>query len=81
MTLSMVSFELLSSNPRNASLKNLCWKLGESFVKVSGSEDAFYGQEYAKRKKFEIDRNEQGYYKDHAKLVQHIWLVGMNQNR
>jgi len=52
--------------PWNASLKNLCWKLGESFVKVSGSEDAFYGQEYAKRKQFEIDRNEQGYYKDHA---------------
>ena len=52
--------------PHNADLKKLCFKIGESFVKVSNHADSFYGQEYKQRKQFEIDRNEQGYYKDHA---------------
>ena len=52
--------------PHNAQLKTLCYKIGESFVKVSNHKDSFYGAEYKKRKQFEIDRNEQGYYKDHA---------------
>jgi hypothetical protein len=43
--------------PWNASLKVLCWKIGESFVKLSGREDAFYGQVYKKRKAYEIERD------------------------
>lgn len=43
--------------PWNADLKVLCWKMGESFMKVSGRDDAFYGKLYAKRKQFEIERN------------------------
>lgn len=43
--------------PWNAALKTLCWKIGESFVKVSGHEDAFYGRLYLERKALEEQRN------------------------
>ena len=52
--------------PWNADLKVLCWKLGESFVKVSGYEDAFYGRLYKERKALEIERNERGEFADQA---------------
>lgn len=44
--------------PWNASLKVVCWKAGESFVKVSGNKKDFYGKIYLERKQYEIDRNE-----------------------
>jgi hypothetical protein len=46
--------------PWNAALKTLCWKIGESFVKVSGNEEAFYGQQYVRRKTLEVERNRTG---------------------
>jgi hypothetical protein len=46
----------------NARLKVLCWKAGESFVKVSGKEGATYGKLYAEFKREEIARNEGGKY-------------------
>lgn len=46
--------------PWNARLKVLCWKIGESFVKVSGYDDAYYGKLYVQRKQQELDRNESG---------------------
>ena len=46
--------------PWNAELKVLCWKAGESFVKVSGNERAIYGHIYKARKLQEIERNEKG---------------------
>lgn len=52
--------------PWNAQLKVLCWKAGESFVKVSGKEDALYGKLYKERKEFEHKRNEEGYNKEVA---------------
>lgn len=52
--------------PWNASLKVLCWKLGESFVKVSGYDDAFYGKVYKTRKELEIKRNEAGEFAQQA---------------
>jgi hypothetical protein len=52
--------------PWNASLKVLCWKAGESFVKVSGYEDAYYGQIYKARKAYETAKNEAGDYADQA---------------
>ena len=55
--------------PWNASLKRLCWIIGESFVKVSGSEDAYYGIAYAKRKVWELEQNEKLAYKDQAAAV------------
>jgi hypothetical protein len=53
--------------PWNAALKRLCWIIGESFVKVSGSEDSFYGQLYKSRKALEIERNDQGQFADQAR--------------
>lgn len=52
--------------PWNASLKTLCWKIGESFVKVSGKEDSFYGKVYRERKALEEARNERREYADQA---------------
>jgi hypothetical protein len=48
--------------PYNARLKVLCFKIGESFVKVSGKEGATYGHLYAEFKAEEIRRNESGQY-------------------
>jgi hypothetical protein len=52
--------------PWNASLKTLCWKIGESFVKVSGNEKDFYGKLYLKRKVEEIEKNERLEFKEQA---------------
>lgn len=52
--------------PWNAALKTLCWKIGESFVKVHNADDAFYGRLYAERKALETERNERGDYKEQA---------------
>lgn len=46
--------------PWNAGLKTLCWKIGESFVKVSNNPDDKYGKIYAERKLYEQARNERG---------------------
>lgn len=51
----------------NARLKTLCWKMGESFVKVSGKEDATYGKMYVDFKANEVQRNEGGLYVEAAK--------------
>ena len=53
--------------PFNASLKTLCWKLGESFVKVSGNEKSMYGRLYKERKELEVAKNEAGDFADQAK--------------
>ena len=47
--------------PWNASLKVVCWKIGQSFVKVSGYDDAYYGKLYQQRKEQEVARNESGH--------------------
>ena len=52
--------------PHNASLKTLCWKLGESFVKVCNHKDAVYGKIYQERKEAEIVQNEAGAFADQA---------------
>jgi hypothetical protein len=44
--------------PWNASLKVVCWKAGESFVKVSGNPNDIYGKVYIQRKEMEIERND-----------------------
>ena len=46
--------------PFNAFVKTLCWKAGESFVKNQNRDGCFYGQLFAKRKEYEINRNERG---------------------
>ena len=53
-------WEKKTRRPWNASLKTLCWKIGESFVKVCNLETDFYGKIYRQRKDQEILRNEAG---------------------
>ena len=55
--------------PWSAALKVLCWKIGESFVKVSGNERDIYGHVYAERKALEIERNEAGMFSEQAARV------------
>ncbi|MFM7851275.1 MAG: transposase [Flammeovirgaceae bacterium] len=53
--------------PYNSELKTLCWKIGESFVKVSGHDDAFYAQLYKQKKEDELLKNESGLFAEQAK--------------
>jgi Transposase IS116/IS110/IS902 family len=55
-----VKWEKKTKRPWNARLKTLCWKIGESFVKVSGHERDIYGHLYLERKAYEQARNERG---------------------
>lgn len=52
--------------PYNAEAKVLAWKIGDSFVKVSSRDDAFYGQHYRARKQYELDRDARGGNSDTA---------------
>lgn len=52
--------------PFNAQLKKLCWKIGESFVKVSGRDDAYYGKVYRQRKEYETRKNDRLEFSDQA---------------
>ena len=52
--------------PHNGSLKTLCWKIGESFVKVKGNPKDFYGHLYQERRDFEDAKNEAGEYAEEA---------------
>lgn len=61
-----VTWEKKSKRPWNASLKTLCWKLGESFVKVSTNDDDIYGHLYVERKVYEQRRNDAGELADQA---------------
>lgn len=62
--------------PWNADLKRLAWLIGESFVKVSGNENAFYGKCYAKRKEEEVARNDRGEFADQARLKLEKFKIG-----
>lgn len=52
--------------PWNGELKLVCWKIGESFCKASGHQEAFYGKVYRERKAVEVERNEAGAFADQA---------------
>lgn len=54
--------------PWNASLKRLCWIIGDSFVKQSGRDSDHYGQLYHKRKEYETKKNYAGEYADQCKI-------------
>lgn len=62
--------------PFNAELKKLCWKIGESFVKVSGKKDAFYAQLYKQRKEVELAKNEAGDFAEQAKAKIEKFKIG-----
>jgi hypothetical protein len=48
--------------PWNANLKQLTWKIGESFLKVCNNENSVYGNLYKVRKEYETQKNEKGEY-------------------
>lgn len=55
--------------PWNARLKTLCWKLGESFVKVSRNEKAFYGKLYLESRENLIERNKAGEFAEQCREI------------
>lgn len=55
-----------AKRPWNASLKRLCWILGDSFTKQSGRESCFYGHIYRQRKEYETPKNLRGDYAEQA---------------
>lgn len=62
--------------PWNASLKTLCWKIGESFVKISGDEKALYGRLYKEKKAFYTEKNERGEFAEAAKKKLEKFKIG-----
>lgn len=70
------SWEKGEKRPWNASLKTLCWKVGESFVKVMNREDAFYGHILKQRKEYEVQRNEAGELADQARAKLEKYRIG-----
>ena len=52
--------------PWNTNLKTICWKIGDSFVKLSGRQDSFYSQLYKQRKEQEWRKNLAGAYVEEA---------------
>jgi len=52
--------------PFNATLKVICWKIGQSFMKLSNREDCYYGRTYRDRKAYEIANNETGLLAEQA---------------
>jgi hypothetical protein len=71
-----VSWNKGEKRPWNAKLKTLCWKIGESFVKVSGNEDAVYGKLYLERKAKEIEKNDRGEFAEQAKAKLEKFKIG-----
>ena len=59
----------VAKRPWNGSLKRLCYLIGESFVKVSGNDNAVYGLAYKTRKERETKNNEAGKYVEQAKAA------------
>ncbi|HWT40242.1 MAG TPA: transposase [Dongiaceae bacterium] len=55
--------------PWNADLKVVCWKAGESFVKVKGKETDVYGKLYDVRKAYETAKNDRFEYKEQAERI------------
>jgi len=60
------NWEKGQKRPWNAELKVICWKIGESFVKVQNNERDVYGKLYVARKQVEQERNEAGEFADQA---------------
>jgi len=64
-----VRWEKKQKRPWNAALKTLCWKIGESFVKVQNLEGDIYGHVYVERKAKEIQRNLAGHNAEIARRI------------
>jgi len=71
-----VRWEKGKKRPWNASLKTLCWKIGESFVKVSNKDGDFYGKLWRERKLIEEAHNEAGDFAEQAKEKLERFKIG-----
>lgn len=69
-------WEKKTKRPWNAELKLICWKAGESFVKVCNSEDAVYGQIYRERKELETAKNEALEFREQAAEILRTKNIG-----
>jgi hypothetical protein len=58
---------VISMRPWNSRLKVLCWKAGESFIKVQSRDSDIYGKLFVKRKEQEIRKNDAGEFSDQAR--------------
>jgi len=56
----------LARRPWNAKLKVLCWKVGQSFVKLRNVENSYYGGVYRERDELEFNKSAAGDYRDQA---------------
>lgn len=65
-----------AKRPWNSNLKTLCWKIGESFVKVSGNPNDVYGKLYLLRKEYEQGRNMRGELADQAAAKLKKYKIG-----
>lgn len=59
----------LCKRPWNARLKVLCWKIGESFIKLYKKDDAFYGVKLRQRLEYERAQNKAGAYAEQAERL------------
>jgi len=66
----------VARRPFNMSAKVLCYKLGESFVKVSNNPDAFFGHIYKERKCLEQERNLEGRFAAQAAEILRTKTIG-----
>lgn len=62
--------------PWNARLKVVCWKAGDSFVKVSNKENAVYGKVYKEKKAYYIKKNEEGGFAERAAEILNTKKIG-----
>ncbi len=65
----MVEWKKGEKRPWNADLKVLCWKLGESFIKVQGNDNDVYGHLYVQRKAEDWKANLAGGYANQAREI------------
>lgn len=66
---STVKWEKGKKRPWNASLKRLCWLIGQSFVKVSNNPKDYYGHFYRLRKEQEVRNNDAGKFAEQAARI------------
>lgn len=59
--------------PWNASLRTLCWKVGESFNKQQNRPNDFYGKLLVKKKDYYVQKNEAGDYRERALQIAEDW--------
>lgn len=71
-----VRWEKGQKRPWNAELKTLCWKVGQSFMKVQNHPNDVYGKLYRQRKAHEQAQNEAGAYAEQAAAVLEAKRIG-----